>query len=120
MLRKILISLCFLLGLFFTQGFQCEDNIVNLKVYPNPAKEEFVNIEITPTETEFENINDYAFKITIVDILGKEMFSEKTQISENKKIDISQNNSGAYIVSLDISNNGAVIMKKSTTLSIIK
>lgn len=70
----------------------------SFKIYPNPTSLDFVNIESKNNET---------IKATVFDILGKQIISSPVT---NNKLDISNLNTGIYILRLD--QNTATVTKK--------
>jgi hypothetical protein len=69
-------------------------------MYPNPATD-VVSIQ-------FDDL--YKLKVTIYDVIGREVFSKLLKKS-NKNIDISSLGSGTYIVQITNKNNEKIIKK---------
>ncbi len=78
--------------------FTNEISISNLKIYPNPTKGNYLNIETRET-----------LKVEIYDILGKKVLETKIN-SENQKLHIDALNKGIYLVRL-ISDKGQTTKK---------
>lgn len=70
----------------------------NFSVFPNPTSTGFVNIKTTSNE---------AVNVTVFNILGKQVISQELT---NKKLDVSNLNSGVYLVKL--TQNGNSTTKK--------
>jgi hypothetical protein len=72
---------------------------VNLKLYPNPSKD-ILNIIISG--------NDDIFKLSIINMQGQEVYTEKSvnfSNTKNKSIDISNLPTGIYVLSLTSDKN---------------
>lgn len=70
----------------------------DVRVYPNPSADGFVNVELA----DYDNIS-----VSIFNILGKEVFSGNL---DNKRLDVSSLNSGVYI--LKLSQESSSVTKK--------
>lgn len=74
-----------------------------VKIYPNPCREEFVTIEFNNKEIK---------EIKLTSITGKEIFLKTYQFFENKKqIQLNDIPSGIYIIKIKTS-DGKLVMKK--------
>ena len=85
---------------------EIKDNF-SLNLYPNPA--------INSTTLEVYSDNNSDIEINIIDVLGKNVFSEKTKVYSGKNIktlDVSNLQQGVYFINTSINNN--VISKKLT------
>jgi len=72
--------------------------VLSFSVYPNPTNTGFVNIKTTSNE---------AVKVSVFNILGKQVINQELT---NETLDVSNLNSGVYLVKL--SQNGASTTKK--------
>lgn len=81
-----------------------ENNTISeVKIYPNPCKNEIVTIEFNNREIK---------EIRLTNITGKEVFLKKFQFAENKKeIQLNGIPNGLYIISI-ITSNQKQVMKK--------
>ena len=85
---------------------EIKDNF-SLNLYPNPA--------INSTTLEVYSDNNSDIEINIIDVLGKNVFSEKTKVYFGKNIktlDVSNLQQGVYFINTSINNN--IISKKLT------
>ena len=85
---------------------EIKDNF-SLNVYPNPA--------INSTTLEVYSDNNSDIEINIIDVLGKNVFSETTKVYSGKNLktlDIRNLQKGVYFINTSINNN--LISKKLT------
>ncbi|MDD5569954.1 MAG: T9SS type A sorting domain-containing protein [Bacteroidales bacterium] len=67
-----------------------------LLIYPNPTNDKFY--------VKFENKNNSTIKLQITDLLGKIVFSETSNFSSNKIIDLSKQPDGMYLLQIQTEN----------------
>ncbi len=82
-----------------------EENIINseVKIYPNPAKGEFVTVEFNKREIK---------EISITNITGKEVFLKTYQFAENKKqVQLNDIPNGIYFLKIRTTEDKIVIKK---------
>lgn len=110
-----------IISLLFTQSFQCEVDNIELKVYPNPAYGDYCTVELIDNRSNEEKIEESInYQILLSDINGKEIVKQQVESGAKNQIDISKLISGSYIVSANFYNQGVLVFKKSTILSVIK
>ncbi len=114
-MKKIILAIILISSCFF--GFTQEsgekkpndfkqtsnNSIAELKVYPNPCKQEKVTIE-----SNSNNVSD----ISITNIAGKQVYQKEYIIPENKiQVEVSEMPNGIYLVKIKTS-EGKQIVKK--------
>ncbi len=82
-----------------------DENTVNteVKIYPNPAKGEFVTVEFTKREIK---------EISLTNITGKEVFLKTYPFAENKKqVQLNDIPNGIYFLKIKTTEDKIVIKK---------
>lgn len=80
-----------------------EEKPTNLKIYPNPCKQSHVTIE-----SDFQLIKE----IQLTNITGKQVYSKKYTIPENKKVvRLEDFQNGMYLLKIKTSDNKFVVKK---------
>lgn len=84
-------------------NFITEQNLPELKIYPNPCKEQKVTLELK---------NQEFMEIKITNITGKEIYFNRTDIPESKKqIQLNNFPNGMYLVQIKTTDNKIVAKK---------
>lgn len=81
-------------------------NVIEVSIYPNPTDGKF--------SVEFTGVSEDNLEMRIIDMTGRVVVSEMfagISGSHIEKVDISQNQSGAYIINL-IGENGVILSKR--------
>ncbi len=83
-----------------------DENITKFEVFPNPVS------DILTIDIDFESFSTLDVELQIVDINGREVFTqkEKTQLNNEWKLDLSQLQNGFYI--LNIKANHLMVSRK--------
>lgn len=71
-----------------------EENLVQFKIYPNPANKE-INISLQKSMNQI-------FDITLIDMTGKQVYSKKNLNTPNFKILTSEFSKGIYILTINV------------------
>jgi hypothetical protein len=75
----------------------------DIKIYPNPCKQEKITIEFSSKEI---------VEVRITNIAGKEVLVEKLQIPENKKqIQLNDISNGIYLMRIKTSDDQLIVKK---------
>lgn len=84
-------------------NFEENSAVSEVKIYPNPCKEEKVTVEF---------INQEIREIRLTNIIGKEVFFKQYPFSENKKqIELTEIPNGIYLIQIKTT-DGEFVVKK--------
>jgi len=88
---------------FFKNTTQKDNSKIQLKIYPNPCKQEKVTIEFVSHEIA---------EVGLTNIAGKEVMLKKFQFSENKKqIQLTDIPNGIYLIRIKTTDDNQVVKK---------
>jgi len=84
-------------------NFNEESVAIDVKIYPNPCKEEKVTVEFVNREIR---------EVRLTNIIGKEVFLKQYPFSENKKqIELAEIPNGIYLMQIKTT-DGKLVVKK--------
>lgn len=84
-------------------AFEANSNAVDVKLYPNPVKNQKVTVEFNKLEIKEIKINNIA---------GKEVFNQKFDYPENKKtVRLNEVPNGVYLIRIKTSNDQVLVKK---------
>ena len=112
------IILLYIISFFYISGFsqntvykssflentvQEDNSEIQLKIYPNPCKQEKVTIELVSHEIA---------EVSLINIAGKEVMLKKFQLAENKKeIQLTDIPNGIYLIRIKTTDDQPVVKK---------